>query len=156
MFLRIQIIFIMNILYKTTCTAIKGRAGKVSSEDSNLDVNLSVPKGLGGEGGNGTNPEQLFGAAYAACFEHALTLSAEEKGITLDEDATVAATIEIGKTKEDKLQLRATLDCYLPGIAVEVGEELINKAHKICPYSRATRDNITVTLNLLLDEEKRE
>lgn len=142
----------MNILYKTTCTAVRGRTGKVSSDDSNLDVNLSVPKGLGGEGGGGTNPEQLFGAAYAACFEHALTLSAKEKGISLDKESTVAATIEIGKTEEDNLQLRATLDCYLPGIAVEVGEELINKAHEVCPYSRATRDNITVTLNLLLEK----
>lgn len=142
----------MNVLYKTTCTAKKGRAGKVSSDDSKLDVKLSLPKGLGGEGGDGTNPEQLFGAAYAACFEQALTLSAEEKGITLDDDSTVAATIEIGKTEEDDLQLRATLDCYLPGIEIEVGKELVNKAHEICPYSRATRDNVTVTLNLLFDE----
>lgn len=141
-----------NILYKTTSTAINGRNGKVSSDDSNLDVNLSLPKGLGGEGGDGTNPEQLFGAAYAACFQQALILSAKEKGITLDKDSTVAAIIELGKTKEDNLQLRATLDCYLPGIEIEVGKELVNKAHEICPYSRATRDNVTVTLNLLLDE----
>jgi len=65
---------------------------------------------------------------------------------------SVTANIEIGKTKDGDLQLRATLDCYLPGVDVETGEDLVNKAHEVCPYSRATRDNITVTLNLLLDE----
>src|SRR5690554_2046686 len=105
-----------NILYKTTSTAINGRNGKVSSDDSNLDVNLSLPKGLGGEGGDGTNPEQLLGAAYAACVRQPLSLSAKEKGIALDKDSTVAAIIELGKTKQDNLQLRATFDDYLPGI----------------------------------------
>ena len=77
---------------------------------------------------------------------------AESKKIKLGDDMSVTANIEIGKTKDGDLQLRATLDCYLPGVDVETGEELVNKAHEVCPYSRATRDNITVTLNLLLDE----
>ena len=70
----------------------------------------------------------------------------------MEGDVEITAQIELGKTAEDELQLRATLDCYLPGVSMEVGEELVKEAHEICPYSRATRDNITVTLNLLLEE----
>ena len=138
----------MKILYEAKSTAVGGRKGHVSTEDKKLDHKLSVPKGLGGDDGKGTNPEQLFGSAYAACFGSA----AEKDGIDLGEDMSVTATIEIGKTKDGDLQLKAILDCYLPGVEVEVGEDLVNKAHEVCPYSRATRDNITVTLNLLLDE----
>lgn len=142
----------MKILYEAASTATGGRKGKVSTNDGKLNLELSVPKGLGGDGGNGTNPEQLFGSAYAACFGGALQLVADKKGIDLGEDVSVTANIEIGKTTDGDLQLRATLDCYLPGVDIETGEELVNNAHEICPYSRATRDNITVTLNLLLDE----
>lgn len=140
-------------MYKASSIAVGGRKGHVTTNDGKLELDLSVPKGLGGDGGSGTNPEQLFGSAYAACFAGALQLVAEGEKITLADDMSVTATIEIGKTKEGNLQLRATLDCYLPGVDVETGELLVNKAHEVCPYSRATRDNITVTLNLLLDEE---
>jgi len=140
-------------MYKASSIAVGGRKGHVTTNDGKLELDLSVPKGLGGDGGSGTNPEQLFGSAYAACFAGALQLVAEGEKITLADDMSVTATIEIGKTKEGNLQLRATLDCYLPGVDVETGESLVNKAHEVCPYSRATRDNITVTLNLLLDEE---
>lgn len=143
----------MKKLYEASSTAVGGRKGKVSTEDGKLDLDLSVPKGLGGDGGKGTNPEQLFGSAYAACFGGALQMVAESKKVKLGDDMSVTANIEIGKTKDGDLQLRATLDCYLPGVDLETGEELVNKAHEVCPYSRATRDNITVTLNLLLDEE---
>src|SRR5690554_1375947 len=142
----------MKVLYTTLSTAKNGRNGRAQSEDSKLDVALSVPKGLGGEGGSGTNPEQLFGAAYASCFGGAVELVAKQKGIEMEVDVEITAQIELGKTAEDELQLRATLDCYLPGVSMEVGEELVKEAHEICPYSRATRDNITVTLNLLLEE----
>ncbi|HLW31400.1 MAG TPA: organic hydroperoxide resistance protein [Aequorivita sp.] len=143
----------MKILYEASSTAVGGRKGQVSTEDGKLDLELSVPKGLGGDGGKGTNPEQLFGSAYAACFGGALQMIAESKKVKLGDDMSVTANIEIGKTKDGDLQLRATLDCYLPGVDLETGEELVNKAHEVCPYSRATRDNITVTLNLLLDED---
>ncbi len=142
----------MKKLYEAKSTAVGGRKGHVSTEDGKLDLELSVPKGLGGDGGKGTNPEQLFGSAYAACFGGAVQMVAESEGVDLGADMSVTATIEIGKTKEGDLQLKAILDCYLPGVTVEVGENLVNKAHEVCPYSRATRDNITVTLNLLLDE----
>ena len=139
-------------LYEASSTAVGGRKGHVTSDDKKIDMELSTPKGLGGEGGKGTNPEQLFGSAYAACFGSAIQLVAESEKMELGDDMSVTATIEIGKTKEGNLQLKATLDCYLPGVDVETGEALVNKAHEVCPYSRATRDNITVTLNLLLDE----
>ena len=142
----------MKILYEASATAVGGRNGQVTTEDGKIDLKLSVPKGLGGDGGEGTNPEQLFGSAYAACFAGAVQLVAKNKNIELDDSLSVTANIEIGKTKDGDLQLRATLDCYLPGIDVETAEELVNEAHEVCPYSRATRDNITVTLNLLLDE----
>ncbi len=142
----------MKTLYEASSTAVGGRNGRVTTDDGKIDMELSVPKGLGGEGGDGTNPEQLFGSAYAACFGSAVQMVAESREIKLGEDMSVTANIEIGKTKDGDLQLRAILDCYLPGVDVEIGEELVNKAHEVCPYSRATRDNITVTLNLLLDE----
>ncbi len=142
----------MKTLYEASSTVSGGRKGHVSTNDGKLELELSVPKGLGGEGGTGTNPEQLFGSAYAACFGGALLLVAGKKKIKLGDDMSVTANIEIGKTKDGDLQLRATLDCYLPGVDVKTGEDLVNNAHEVCPYSRATRDNITVTLNLLLDE----
>jgi Ohr subfamily peroxiredoxin len=142
----------MKTLYEAESTAAGGRKGHISTNDGKLELELSVPKGLGGDGGTGTNPEQLFGSAYAACFGGALQLVAEKQKVKLGDDMSVTANIEIGKTKDGDLQLRATLDCYLPGVDVETGEALVNKAHEVCPYSRATRDNITVKLNLLLDE----
>lgn len=123
-------------MYKASSIAVGGRKGHVTTNDGKLELDLSVPKGLGGDGGSGTNPEQLFGSAYAACFAGALQLVAEGEKITLADDMSVTATIEIGKTKEGNLQLRATLDCYLPGVDVETGESLVNKAHEVCPYSR--------------------
>lgn len=142
----------MKKLYEASSTAVGGREGHVTTEDGKIDMDLSVPKGLGGDDGKGTNPEQLFGSAYAACFGSAVQMIAESKKIKLGDDMSVTANIEIGKTKDGDLQLKATLDCYLPGVDVETGEDLVNKAHEVCPYSRATRDNITVKLNLLLDE----
>lgn len=142
----------MKTLYEAASTAVGGRKGKVSTEDGKLDLNLSVPKGLGGDDGPGTNPEQLFGSAYSACFGSALQSIAEKMKIDLGKDFSVTAIISIGKTTEGDLQLEAILDCYLPGVDVKTGEDIVNKAHEVCPFSRATRDNITVTLNLLLDE----
>ncbi|GGZ53669.1 MULTISPECIES: organic hydroperoxide resistance protein [Mesonia] len=141
----------MKTLYTGKATASGGRSGNVKTDDGKIDKSLSVPKGLGGEGGDGTNPEQLFGAAYAACYGSALELIAEKEGVDLG-DFSVTASVSIGKSDEGDLDLSVVLDSYLPGVDVETGEKLVNKAHEVCPYSRATRDNIDVTLNLLLDE----
>tara|TARA_B100002049_G_scaffold5858_1_gene4165 strand:+ start:230 stop:655 length:426 start_codon:yes stop_codon:yes gene_type:complete len=141
----------MKTLYTGKATASGGRSGNVKTDDGKIDKSLSVPKGLGGEGGDGTNPEQLFGAAYAACYGSALELIAEKEGVDLG-DFSVTASVSIAKSDEGDLDLSVVLDSYLPGVDVETGEKLVNKAHEVCPYSRATRDNIDVTLNLLLDE----
>ena len=142
----------MKTLYEATSTAIGARNGRVKSEDGPIDINLSVPKSMGGDGGDGTNPEQLFGCAYAACFGSAIELVAESKKIDVaTEDISVSATIGFCK-EEEGFFLEATLDCYIPGVDKETGEELVEAAHEVCPFSKATRDNITVTLNLLVDE----
>ncbi|KAA5820569.1 organic hydroperoxide resistance protein [Algibacter amylolyticus] len=142
----------MKTLYEATTLATGGRKGKVKSEDGPLDFNLSVPKSMGGSGGDGANPEQFFGAAYAACFGGAIQAVAENEKIKIDNDK-LSVTAIIGFCKDDDgFFLEATLDCYIPGVDVKTGEDLVEKAHEICPFSKATRDNITVRLNLLLDE----
>jgi len=142
----------MSTLYQAVVTAEGGRAGQFKSDDGVLDHNLSVPESMGGDGGDGTNPEQLFGGAYAACFGGALQVIAKKMRIDLGDDFSVTATIGFNKTEEDGAYLSADLDCYLPTVDLKKGEKLINAAHEICPFSKATRDNITVNLNLLLDE----
>ncbi|MDT0689516.1 organic hydroperoxide resistance protein [Salegentibacter sp. F188] len=141
----------MKTLYKTEVTTTGGRNGQTTSEDGVLDMKLTMPKELGGEGGEYSNPEQLFAAGYSACFGSTLEVVAKKHKLDLG-DYSVTATVELGKTEEEDLELSVILDCYIPGVEVETGEELVNEAHEICPYSRATMDNIDVTLNLLLDE----
>jgi Ohr subfamily peroxiredoxin len=143
----------MKNLYKTTVTTKGARKGHAKSDDGKLDVKLSMPKSMGGDGGDFTNPEQLFGAGYSACFGGALQQVAKKHAIELGEDLSVSAVVKLGLTEEENLQLSVTLDCFLPGVDVETGEKIVNEAHEVCPYSRATRDNIDVTLNLLVDED---
>ncbi|WP_373059786.1 organic hydroperoxide resistance protein [Zunongwangia sp. H14] len=145
----------MKTLYKTTVTTTGGRNGQATSEDGVLDLKLSMPKELGGEGGEYTNPEQLFAAGYSACFGSALQLVAKSHKVDLG-DFSITGIVAIGQEEEEEqaLDLSVILDCYIPGVDVETGEKLVNQAHEICPYSRATRDNIDVTLNLLLDEDE--
>jgi len=143
----------MKTLYEATTTAVGGRTGHVKSDDGPLDFNLSTPKSMGGKGGDGANPEQFFGAAYSACFGGAIQAVADADDIEIENDKiSVSATIGFCKDDEGGFMLEATLDCYIPGVDIETGEMLVNKAHEVCPFSKATRDNITVTLNLLLDE----
>ncbi len=143
----------MKNLYKTTVTTKGARKGHAKSDDGILDVKLSMPKSMGGDGGNFTNPEQLFAAGYSACFGSALQVVAKKHDIELGEDLSVSAVVKLGQTEDENLQLTVVLDCFLPGVDVETGEKLVNEAHEVCPYSRATRDNIDVTLNLLVDED---
>lgn len=142
----------MKTIYKATTKAVGGREGEVKSEYGPVDFNLSIPESMGGNGGDGANPEQLFGAAYAACFGGALQSVAKIEGVDID-DKNLSVTAIIAFCKDDDgFFLEATLDCYIPGVDIKTGEGLVEKAHKTCPFSKATRDNITVTLNLLLDE----
>ena len=141
----------METLYTAKATAKGGRKGHVKTEDGPIDLPLSMPKGLGGDGGDGVNPEQLFGSAYAACFGSALSLVAQKHSVDLG-DFSVSAHISINKDDEGGLLLSAVLDSYMPGVGdIETGEKLVNEAHEVCPFSKATRDNIDVTLNILED-----
>ena len=141
----------MKTLYEATSTAVGGRGGHINTEDGKIDLNLSVPESMGGDSGAGVNPEQLFGCAYAACFGGAMAVIAKKKRVDIGNDYSVSATIGFCEDEEGAF-LEATLDCYIPGVDVKTGESIINLAHEICPFSKATQDNITVTLNLLVDE----
>lgn len=143
----------MKTLYTGTATTTGGREGHVSTDDGLIDLGLSMPKSMGGKGENKTNPEQLFAAGYSACYGSALQVVAKKHKVNLG-DFSVTASVELGKTEEGDLELSVILDSYIPGVDLEKGEMLVNEAHEICPYSRATRDNIDVTLNLMLDDEE--
>ena len=138
-------------MYTASATTAGGRAGKATTASGNLSLDLDVPKELGGNGGKGTNPEELFALGYSACYGSALQHVADQQKIDLG-NFTVTAEVSIGKNEEDDFQLAVILDTFIPGIDIEKGEKLIKEAHEVCPYSRATEDNIDVTLNLLLEE----
>jgi Ohr subfamily peroxiredoxin len=141
----------MKALYQAVATTTGGRAGHVKSDDGIIDMKLELPKGLGGKGGEFTNPEQLFAAGYSACFGSALQFVAKESNVELSDNFQVQATVGIGKHPElGGFLLEVTLDVTLPGVDDDLGEKLIHEAHEICPYSRATSDNIDVTLNLMV------
>lgn len=135
----------MKTLYEAEVTATGGREGKIQSKDGVLDLKLAIPKGLGGPGGAATNPEQLFAAGYAACFESAVRLVARQRKVALT-SASVTALVGIGQSEDGAFALQARLTVSLPGVERSVAEGLTEAAHGICPYSRATRGNIQVDL----------
>jgi osmotically inducible protein OsmC len=136
------------ILYHATMTATGGRAGTAQSANGSFALELSVPKELGGPGGAGTNPEQLFAAGYAACFLGAVKLVGRQRKIALGEDVTVTATVGIGPV-EPGYALVVELAVVLPGIEPAQAQEIVEAAHARCPYSHATRGNVDVTLKLV-------
>ena len=136
----------MTPLYTAVATATAAREGKVISDDDVLNMNLSVPKGLGGPGGSGTNPEQLFAAGYAACFGGALKLVAGQKKIALGE-VKITAKVSIGKVGQG-FGLGVELIGAIEKVTPEQAKELMHAAHQVCPYSNATRNNIEVKLSL--------
>lgn len=138
----------MKILYTATATAHGGREGHVRSSDGRVDLDLSVPRELGGPGGDGANPEQLFAAGYAACFESAVRYVAHKRDITL-RDASVTAEVGIGPHQPDGFALQVKLKVELPGLDRDAAQGLVDTAHAdICPYSHATRGNVEVTVEL--------
>ncbi len=137
----------MKKLYTAVATATGGREGKVRTDDGNLEVTLVLPKALGGPGGQGTNPEQLFAAGYSACFESALRHVARQQKITITK-ASVTASVDIGSLPAGGFQLAAKLSVSLPDLERDIAEGLIEKAHQVCPYSNATRGNMEVDLEL--------
>jgi len=138
---------IEKILYTATATATGGREGRASSSDEALDVQLSTPRELGGAGGPGTNPEQLFAAGYSACFLGALKFVAGKQKVALPADTRITGKVGIGQIPTG-FGIEAELTISAPGIARDVLQELVNQAHVVCPYSNATRGNIDVTLIL--------
>lgn len=137
------------ILYSTTATANGGRDGRSRTEDGALDVTLAVPKEMGGNGA-GNNPEQLFAAGYAACFLGAMKFAASQnKGFPrVGTDATVSATVSIGPRADKGFGLKVALSVNLPGVERAAAEALVAEADTICPYSHATRGNITVDISV--------
>jgi osmotically inducible protein OsmC len=134
-------------IYTASATASgEGRNGHVASSDGVLDLDLAVPKEMGGPGGALTNPEQLFAAGYAACFHSALKAVARIEKQTLTDTAVVADVSFVGG--EGGPQLAVALHVEIPGLAQDVAQDLVEKAHQMCPYSRATRGNIDVTLSV--------
>jgi osmotically inducible protein OsmC len=133
------------ILYSAHVVSTGGREGRSQSDDGALSVQLSTPKALGGAGGTGTNPEQLFGAGYSACFLGALKFVAGQQRIALPSTAQIAAEVGIGPIPTG-FALRVKLEISLPGIALEQAKALVAQAHQVCPYSNATRGNIDVEL----------
>lgn len=133
-------------LYTATATATGGRAGHAVSDDGILDVDLRPPTQMGGPGG-GTNPEQLFAAGYAACFQSALGVVGRRRNVDTGE-STVRAEVSIGSTGNGGYGLAVRLEVSIPGVDAETARELTEAAHGVCPYSNATRGNIEVALDV--------
>ena len=138
---------IENVLYRATAEAFGGREGRAVSSDGVLDIALTTPKELGGAGGKGTNPEQLFAAGYSACFIGAMRAVAAKQGIKLPEGLSIDAEVDLGPVGQ-AYGVAARLNIHLPGMDREAAQQLIDAAHQVCPYSNATRGNIPVTLTL--------
>ncbi len=140
----------MPILYTATSTATGGRAGRARSSDGALDVALSMPKEMGGPGGKGTNPEQLFAAGYAACFESAVQFAAMQAKKKITESA-VTAIVGVGpRDQGGGFGLAVELQVKLKGVSKEEARALVDTAHNVmCPYSNATRGNVDVKVSLV-------
>ncbi|PLT29945.1 organic hydroperoxide resistance protein [Peribacillus deserti] len=137
----------MSVLFTAKATSRGGRAGTVRSDDGVIDFQLANPKALNGDGGNGTNPEALFAAGYAACFNSALSLVAGKEKVSVD--PVVAAEVSLLKDESDNgFKLGVVLNVDFEGISQEQAESLVEKAHQVCPYSKATRGNIDVELKV--------
>lgn len=134
-------------LYTATATATGGRDGRAVSSDGMLDVKLSTPRELGGQGGDGTNPEQLFAAGYSACFIGALKFVAGQQKQQLPADTSITGQVGIGQIPGG-FGLEVQLNVSLPGLDQAVAEQLTEAAHQVCPYSNATRGNIDVRLKV--------
>jgi Ohr subfamily peroxiredoxin len=138
----------MQVIYKAVVTSTSGRDGRAVSSDNNLDVKLSTPRELGGAGGAATNPEQLFAAGYSACFLSAVKYVAGQSKIVIPADANIRAEVGIGQIPGG-FGLDVELFIDLPGVSAEVANDLVQKAHQVCPYSNATRNSLQVRLTLV-------
>jgi lipoyl-dependent peroxiredoxin len=138
---------IEKVLYRAHARATGGRDGRAVVPESNLDVKLTTPRELGGAGGAGANPEQLFAAGYSACFIGAMKFVAARDKIALPADVSIDGSVGIGVIPNG-FGIEVELKISLPGLPRDVAQALVDKAHVVCPYSNATRGNIDVTLTL--------
>ncbi|NIF76007.1 organic hydroperoxide resistance protein [Paraburkholderia sp. Cy-641] len=136
------------VLYTAHATATGGRDGRAVVPEGGLNLKLSMPKELGGKGGEGTNPEQLFAAGYSACFIGAIRFVGQRDRIAIPADVSISASVGVGLIPNG-FGIEVELKVSLPGMAREQARRLIEKAHAVCPYSNATRNNIDVTLTLV-------
>jgi Ohr subfamily peroxiredoxin len=136
------------VLYTAHATSTGGRAGTSKSDDGALSVNLSTPKELGGAGGTGTNPEQMFAAGYSACFIGAMKALAAGQKIALPADVSITADVGIGPIPGG-FGIQVAMAISVPGMEKAAAEALVAAAHKVCPYSNATRGNIDVALTVV-------
>jgi len=139
----------VQVLYRTAARATGGRDGHAATLDGSLDVQLATPKELGGGGGPGNNPEQLFAAGYAACFIGAMKFVASQGGPKVPSDAAVTANVGIGPRAAGGFGLDIALEVSLPGLDRDAAQALVEKAHQVCPYSNATRGNVDVRLTVV-------
>ncbi|HIF6626327.1 organic hydroperoxide resistance protein [Acinetobacter baumannii] len=137
-----------NVLYVAHAHATGGREGRAFTPDHSLDVRLTLPRELGGSGQPGNNPEQLFAAGYSACFLGALNFVAGQQKIKLPAESSVDGSVGIGPIPTG-FGIEVELKIALPGLERKLAEELVAKAHIVCPYSNATQGNINVTLTLV-------
>jgi len=137
----------MKILYTTEAVVEGGRAGHGRTADGRLAVQLSAPKELGGDGGPGTNPEELFAVGYAACFQSGLLSLAQGRKLDAS-NSTITSRVGIGPTGHGGFGLEVALDLHAPKLSRVDAEDLMRRAHAVCPYSNATRGNIDVTLRV--------
>jgi osmotically inducible protein OsmC len=139
---------IEKVLYRAKATATGGRDGRAKSSDGVLDIKLATPKELGGAGADGTNPEQLFAAGYSACFLGAMKFVAGQQKLQLPADTQVTGQVGIGPIPSG-FGIEVELSISIPGMTRADAEALVQKAHVVCPYSNATRNNIDVTLTVV-------
>jgi len=139
---------IENVVYRAQANVTGGRDGRATTADGRLDLSLSTPRELGGAGGQGTNPEQLFAAGYSACFIGAMKFVAARDKLRIPADASVQGTVGIGPIPNG-FGIEVELAISLPGMDRAEAQTLIERAHIVCPYSNATRGNIDVRLNLV-------
>ncbi len=137
----------MKLLYSATGTARGGRAGHARTDDGKLDVALAVPASMGGAPKEGTNPEQLFACGYAACFGSAIDHVSNLRKTPL-KDINVRAKVDLGVRPDGAFQLAVELTVWLPEVALDQARALVEEAHRVCPYSNATRNNVEVKLTV--------
>ncbi len=138
-------------LYTAQATSTGGRTGTTESSDGVVKLNLTTPKELGGPGGNGTNPEQLFAAGYSACFIGAMKAVAARQKLALSSEVSIKSDVSIGPMvgKAGAFGIAVTMAISVPGMDRAAAQKLVDDAHEVCPYSNATRGNIDVTLTLV-------